>query len=82
VEEEGSPIGVRLAGLDTWIRNVQFGFLVSSFMMSKSDLHCEEIVFSTSRILNDLQTNILITESLIFLCKYIYIIIVVVIRVI
>jgi hypothetical protein len=82
VEEEGSPTGVGLARQDTWIGNVRFGFPISSFMMSKSNLHCEEIAFSTSRILNNPQTDILITESLVFLCKYIYIVVVVVIRVV
>jgi hypothetical protein len=82
MEEEGSPTGVGLAGQDTQIGNVRFGFPVSSFMMSKSDLHYEEIAFSASRILNDPQTDILITESLIFSCEYICIIVVIVIRVV
>jgi hypothetical protein len=51
-------------------------------MMSKSDLHYKEIAFSTSRILNDPQMDIFITKSLVFSCKYIYIIIVIIIRVV
>jgi hypothetical protein len=82
VEEEGSPVGVRLARQDTQIRNIRFGFPVSSFIMSKSDLYCKEIAFSANRILNDPQTDIFITKSLVFLCKYICVIVVVVIRVV
>jgi hypothetical protein len=82
MEEEGSSIGVGLAGQDTQIENVWFGFPISSFMMSKSDLHCKEIAFSANRILNDPQMDILIIESLVFSCEYIYIIIVIVIRVV
>jgi hypothetical protein len=81
VEEEGSPAGVGLAGQYTWIGNVRFGFPVSSFM-SKSDLHCEEIAFSTSRTFDDPQTDILAIESLVFSCEYICIIIIVIIRVV
>ena len=47
--------------------------------MSKSGLHCQEIMFSTVRILNDPQADILITESLIFSCGCVSIIIIVVI---
>jgi hypothetical protein len=82
VEEEGSPVGVKLARQDTQIRNVQFRFPVSSFMISKSDLYCKEIAFFASRIFNNPQTDILITESLVFLYKYICIIIVVIIKVV
>jgi hypothetical protein len=82
VEEEGSPAGVGLAGQDTRVGNVRFGFPVSSFMMSKSDFHREEIAFSTGRILNDLHADILITQGLIFSYKRICTLIVVVIRVV
>jgi hypothetical protein len=50
-------------------------------MMSKSDLHYKEIAFSTSRILNNPQIDILVTKSLVFSYKYMCIIIVVVIGV-
>ena len=36
--------------------------------MSKSDLHGEEVTLSSSRILDDSQTDILVAESLVFRC--------------
>jgi hypothetical protein len=54
VEEEGGFASVKLAKQDTLIRNVQFRFPVSSFIISKSDFYCKKIVFFTSRILNNL----------------------------
>jgi hypothetical protein len=53
VEKEGGPVGVMLVGLDVQIENIRFGSPVSSFMISKSNLHCEKIASSRCRILND-----------------------------
>jgi hypothetical protein len=82
VEEEGSPVDVMSVGLDIQIENIRFGSPVSSFMISKSDLHCKEIASSRGRVLNDPQTDILVAESLIFPCKGIGVIVVIVIGVV
>jgi hypothetical protein len=69
MEEEGSPVGVMSVGLDIQIENIQFGSPVSSFIISKSDLHCEEIASSRGRVLNNPQTDIPVAESLMFPCE-------------
>jgi hypothetical protein len=71
-----------LVGLDIQIENIQSRFPVSSFIISKSNLHCKEIMSSKGRVLNDLQTDILVAKSLISLCNGISVIVVIVISVV
>jgi hypothetical protein len=71
-----------LVRLDIQFENIRFRFPVSSVMISKSDLYCKEIASSRGRILSDPQTDILVAKSLIFLCKGIGVIVVIVISVV
>jgi hypothetical protein len=79
VEEEGSPTDVMLAGQDTQMDNIRFGFPVSPFVMSKSDLYSEKVSPSRGGVLNDPKTDILVAESLVLPCGSIIIIILVIV---
>lgn len=44
------------------VKNVRLGFLVSSFMVLERDLHSKKVSLSGCGILNDPESDILVTE--------------------
>lgn len=53
MKEKGSSRGITLVRSNIQIQHIQFGFLVSFLMMSKSNLHSKKITFFRGWILND-----------------------------
>jgi len=64
---------------DTQINNIQFRFLVSPFVISKSNLYSKKVLLFKGKVLNNLKTDIFVAKSLVLLYKSIIIIILVII---
>ncbi len=47
------------------VKNVQLGFLVSSFMVLEHDLYSKKVLLSKCGILNDPESDILVTEYIV-----------------